>query len=193
MAKISKAARRALAEAQNWRCAYCTAELDIITATADHVVPRGVGGRTSPFNLVCACVACNGARGADIDVWAFWKLRSRLREAGLWPEGTRPGAEITAFLKAHRAYTRAKLALHRRARTTSAPAKDLLISDLVETLNDGCTLTALQITRLRRPHQRCSYVLPAASRVAAGAAERQAFDCLWEGIFPPSADLQLAE
>ncbi|MBV9995464.1 MAG: HNH endonuclease [Caulobacteraceae bacterium] len=75
MAEVSNSLKTALAESQNWRCAYCGVILDRSNATLDHVVPRAVGGRSHRLNLVCACLSCNAARGADIDAWTFWKIR----------------------------------------------------------------------------------------------------------------------
>lgn len=185
MAKVSKTLRRALAEAQNWRCAYCAAVLDAngpTLATAEHVVPSGAGGREVRLNLVCVCLACNGARGADIDAWTFWKLRQRLLDAGLWPAGERPCSEVANLLRTHRAYVRAKIALRRRFR--AAPATNLLIEDLVNTLNDGCALTALQITRLRPAGGGCRYRLPRTGQLGLADAERADWDCLWDRLGP---------
>jgi 5-methylcytosine-specific restriction endonuclease McrA len=41
-------------------CSYC---LRIQSVTLDHVVPKSTGGRNL-FNLVPACVRCNGSKGA---------------------------------------------------------------------------------------------------------------------------------
>jgi len=69
--KIKKCKRIALAEAQNWRCAYCGCVMEIETSTADHVVPRSKGGSNFHTNLVAACFLCNQERGAmpAIDFW----------------------------------------------------------------------------------------------------------------------------
>lgn len=185
MAKISKAVRRALAEAQNWRCAYCAVVLEPngpTMATVDHVVPQGVGGATVRENLVSACAACNCARGADIDVWTFWKVRRRLRDSGIWPQGEAPCREIAEFLRAHRAYTRAKVALRRRGQRAQPTASQMLVQDLVEALNDGCTLTALQITRLGVRERRCGGSFALSGRLEAESAGREEWDCLWAGV-----------
>lgn len=64
-----KAARRhALAEAQNWRCAHCGAAMRMDSgheesATVEHVVPLGQGGRRLWGNEVSAHARCNFARG----------------------------------------------------------------------------------------------------------------------------------
>lgn len=185
MAKVSKGLRRALAEAQNWRCAYCAAVLEAdgpTLATAEHIVPSGAGGREARLNLVSACLACNGARGADIDAWTFWKLRQRLLDAGLWPAGERPCQEVANLLRTHRAYVRAKIALRRRFRAAPAAATNLLLEDLVDALNDGCALTALQITRLRPAGGGCRYRLPRSGGLGLADAERADWDCLWDPL-----------
>jgi 5-methylcytosine-specific restriction endonuclease McrA len=39
-------------------------------ATLDHVIPKALGGRLTPDNLVLACQACNNERGTlDADVF----------------------------------------------------------------------------------------------------------------------------
>ena len=53
MTKPTVLRRRMLAEAQNWRCAYCAAAMaddaaHPIAATVDHVAPRAVGVRIGP-------------------------------------------------------------------------------------------------------------------------------------------------
>jgi len=60
-------------EQQGWVCFYCGRELVIPhrrcdlaarnAATADHLVPRLVGGTDSLDNIVAACARCNVAKG----------------------------------------------------------------------------------------------------------------------------------
>lgn len=187
MSKPSVLRRRMLAEAQNWRCAYCAAEMvdageQPNAVTIDHVAPRAVGGRDDPLNLVAACLSCNGARGADIDVWTFYKLRKRLRDAEVWAPGVAPPDAVRRFLRAHRELTRAKLALRRLTAGCGWTASQLLINDLIDTLNDGCTLTALQITHLPRSRSvsGCGRLLGPESKYAAEMEERLPWECLWK-------------
>lgn len=61
--------RTRLAEAQNWRCAYCgikcTDEREIgHSATIEHIVPRSIGGRDVWENMVMACKNCNSNRSS---------------------------------------------------------------------------------------------------------------------------------
>lgn len=59
-----------LAEAQNWRCAYCAVVMQADdkqahdAITRDHVEPKCMGGKASLDNIVVACKRCNGDRGA---------------------------------------------------------------------------------------------------------------------------------
>lgn len=68
-----------LAEAQNWRCAYCgekmTEELgQRRTVTADHIIPRSKGGKDDAKNLVAACYRCNTNRGST-DAYVYFEAR----------------------------------------------------------------------------------------------------------------------
>ncbi len=82
--------RWALAEAQNWRCAYCLGvmaedgEVDE-GATVEHVRAVHHGGPTRRSNLVAACRACNTTRGGFQSAVAFSHLRLAWKKAGIWP------------------------------------------------------------------------------------------------------------
>ncbi len=60
--------RNRLAEAQNWRCCWCT-KLTVPepnrkdSATIEHVTPRCEGGADDPDNLAMSCYDCNNKRG----------------------------------------------------------------------------------------------------------------------------------
>ena len=58
-AAVRRELRNRLAEAQNWRCAYCHCSLDPETATIEHVHPLGLGGAHDWENMVVACRPCN--------------------------------------------------------------------------------------------------------------------------------------
>lgn len=77
-----------LAEAQNYRCAYCGirfgAEIPdfgwthhLTRATVDHVRPRRDGGTDHWTNLVAACFRCNNLRGHE-DALAFFNRKGWL-------------------------------------------------------------------------------------------------------------------
>ena len=70
-----------LAEAQNWRCAYCPTVMGHPTqgrsnpdsATVDHVLAKMGGGKASWDNEVAACAACNHSKG-QYSAMLFWLL-----------------------------------------------------------------------------------------------------------------------
>ena len=45
------------------RCQYCGARRAVHELSLDHITPRSRAGRTTPENLVTACVACNTRKG----------------------------------------------------------------------------------------------------------------------------------
>jgi hypothetical protein len=67
------------------RCVWCGREPWRTDLTAEHLVPRSRGGRTSAENLTVACRACNRRRGTRPVVA---HVRSLLDEGG------RPSAEL---------------------------------------------------------------------------------------------------
>lgn len=48
---------------QGRKCKYCTAPMSLEEATADHLVARKKGGKTTSWNIVAACQPCNSAKG----------------------------------------------------------------------------------------------------------------------------------
>lgn len=79
----------ALCEAQNWRCAYCSKEIEYIhgsyiqgsvphyRATFDHVIPKSHGGNRNWSNLVASCFRCNCERGAIPAVTWYVKVSAK--------------------------------------------------------------------------------------------------------------------
>lgn len=53
----------ALIERDGTSCVWCGKDVWRTDLTAEHLVPRSRGGRTSPENLTVACRACNRRRG----------------------------------------------------------------------------------------------------------------------------------
>lgn len=101
-----------LAEAQNWRCAYCgfhiwlpqvasgsmnfppragTAyrrrKVKFSRATLDHVVPRSMGGGNNWENLIAACAWCNNARSNQPAEAAFERMQ-QLVQSGDHPHAS---------------------------------------------------------------------------------------------------------
>jgi len=88
---------RRLAEAQNWRCVYCSGEMSTRPsrargATREHLDPSARGGAHGWDNLVAACRACNTVRGHILTPWQFRTYRKR--NLYRWPPATRPGEEV---------------------------------------------------------------------------------------------------
>lgn len=76
--------RRALAEAQNWRCCYCNVECDRDddrhwkghSSTIEHVVELCRGGSDEWENLVMACFGCNDERGNKMSAEEFYRRKA---------------------------------------------------------------------------------------------------------------------
>lgn len=62
IAKLSK--KLTLASRDGLRCAYCSEELTLKSATLDHFVPLAQGGSWANPNLRIACNSCNQRKGA---------------------------------------------------------------------------------------------------------------------------------
>ena len=62
-------------------CSYCGKQLGPCSATADHFMPRCMGGKRTKENIRLACKKCNGAKGSiPGDQWM--KTLPVLLEAG---------------------------------------------------------------------------------------------------------------
>jgi hypothetical protein len=61
---ISRRLRFQILRRDNHACRYCGASAPDVMLEVDHVVPRALGGRDEPSNLVAACDDCNGGEGA---------------------------------------------------------------------------------------------------------------------------------
>ncbi len=94
--------RISLAEAQNWRCAYCGGEMSLHgngpeLATVEHLWGRR---RNSKSCCVSACRSYNQARGDMLCIWRFRELRRRFLDTGHWPACQKPHRSVVAFLRA---------------------------------------------------------------------------------------------
>ena len=56
--------RQSIFESWEWKCAYCDKEVDIKSATIDHIVPKYKGGHNVKSNMVCSCSKCNRSKGS---------------------------------------------------------------------------------------------------------------------------------
>jgi hypothetical protein len=116
---ISKMAIK-LAEAQGWRCAYCTGVMSLedgpSCATRDHLRPKMKEGSDARDNLVAACSACNNVRGAKIGVMRFYLRRMDLLKQNTWPPCTWPTKPVLALMRSRLDITKTT---RRKARAAS--------------------------------------------------------------------------
>lgn len=47
---------------QSGKCLYCRTRMPLLEATAEHLRPRKLNGRTTPGNIAAACSPCNNAK-----------------------------------------------------------------------------------------------------------------------------------
>ena len=63
-----KTLKKYIMERDNWICAYCGEA----ASEMDHIMPKHLGGKDIPSNLVAACSRCNNLKGtscANCQVW----------------------------------------------------------------------------------------------------------------------------
>lgn len=68
-------------ERDGYICQYCGDNLDELQLTVDHVIPKSLGGKFSPSNLITSCRECNSIKG-DLNLETF-RLRMNLRSSGI--------------------------------------------------------------------------------------------------------------
>lgn len=79
---ISRRRLISLAEAQNWRCAYCAIVMQADdkeapdAITRDHFVPKCEGGPNHVDNVVVACRDCNNGRGNMAAIKFFYLVQN---------------------------------------------------------------------------------------------------------------------
>ena len=56
--------RQSIFESWEWKCAYCGKDLDIDSATIDHILPKFKGGHNVKSNMLCSCSKCNRSKGS---------------------------------------------------------------------------------------------------------------------------------
>ena len=56
--------RQSIFESWEWKCAYCEKDLDLKSATIDHIVPKFKGGHNVKSNMICSCSKCNRSKGS---------------------------------------------------------------------------------------------------------------------------------
>jgi len=66
----TKAEFNNLCNLMNWTCEYCGKQLNIKTATEDHIIPLSEDGSDDIFNIAVACLSCNTSKGKrSVDVF----------------------------------------------------------------------------------------------------------------------------
>lgn len=61
---VSKRLRYEIFRRDNFQCRYCGAKPPDTELRPDHVIPRALGGKDEPENLVAACVDCNAGKSS---------------------------------------------------------------------------------------------------------------------------------
>jgi len=72
-------------------CQFCGESPNIKLLSLDHVLPRSKGGKTSWYNVITACKACNSHKGNDVSVKpmkkphkpTYWELAAKRRNRPL--------------------------------------------------------------------------------------------------------------
>lgn len=100
---MTRKSRIRLAEAQNWRCAFCTGVMEYAPdgpagATTEHIRPVDWGHAEQFANKIAACGSCNSHRG-NLAIWLFYRLRRHALNTGQWPPCGRPSSRIRKILK----------------------------------------------------------------------------------------------
>jgi len=72
-----KELRKSIIVSVNPTCWYCGIELDFMTITRDHVVPKSKGGSNKKSNIVICCSNCNRTK-ASLDYYEFLERAARL-------------------------------------------------------------------------------------------------------------------
>ena len=55
--------RKNIFNRDDYTCQYCSCKLDYSTATVDHILPRGKGGKHEWTNVATSCLKCNRKKG----------------------------------------------------------------------------------------------------------------------------------
>lgn len=79
---VSKKTRFEVFKRDQFTCQYCGAKAPEVVLHADHIRPVADGGKSDIMNLVTACAACNGGKGARLldDRSAVERQRTQIEE-----------------------------------------------------------------------------------------------------------------
>lgn len=81
-------------------CRYCGSMAPAVPLEVDHILPRSMGGRDNPENLVTACLPCNQGKKAR-DSYPALEFQERLRQqAQRADDAWEHWAELDAYRRA---------------------------------------------------------------------------------------------
>ena len=98
--------RKHIFEAWEWKCAYCDKELDDLTATIDHIIPKFKGGHNIKSNMCCCCSSCNKKKGSTyLEEWytpeVDFYCKERFVKIKNWMEQKPSSIKLLSADKAH--------------------------------------------------------------------------------------------
>jgi 5-methylcytosine-specific restriction endonuclease McrA len=67
-------------------CPYCSAPIDILSLTLDHIMPRSAGGEFTLANMQVVCADCNASKG-DLTHEAFVQILTLARSLSRYDRG----------------------------------------------------------------------------------------------------------
>ena len=98
--------RNHIFEEWRWKCAYCDSELNDLTATIDHIVPKFKGGHNVKSNMCCCCSSCNKDKGSTfLEEWYTpvldYYCKKRFVKIKNWMEQKPSSIKLLSADKAH--------------------------------------------------------------------------------------------
>lgn len=95
---VSNKLRFEILRRDNYTCRYCGASAPDARLEVDHVVPRALGGRDIPANLVTACERCNNGKSAMLpEEWLRREIEAAARQWAHGDDGEDDLADMAAY------------------------------------------------------------------------------------------------